>query len=291
MIIAKLIGGLGNQMFQYATAKALALKHGVEAKVDTAVLDKDAKGVYTQRKFELSAFAAQIKIADQKELQPFLNKFNNKFIRGLQRNFSGFFSTLYVKENGNRFNVSFLGWPANTYLDGFWQSELYFKFYEEEIKQDLEFNQAIIDKNKDLAAKINSVNSVSLHVRRGDYVNLPSANSFHGLCSIDYYNEGVKLIADKTGPIELFVFSDDVAWCRQNLKFDFPIHFIETNDAYSDMYLMTQCKHNIIANSSFSWWGAWLNNNADKIVVAPKKWFNDPRIDTSDVIPIEWIQL
>lgn len=291
MIIAKLIGGLGNQLFQYAAARSLALKHGVEAKVDSSVLETDTKGVYTQRKFELSSFAADIQIANEKELKPFLNKYNSKFIRTLQRNAPGLFSTLYVKENGNRFNMGFLGWPANTYLDGFWQSELYFKFYEEEIRSDLEFNAEIKNKNKDLANKINSLNSVSLHVRRGDYVSLASANQFHGLCSLDYYNEAVKTIADKAGAIELFVFSDDQTWCKQNLKFNFPIHFVETNDAYSDMYLMTQCKHNIIANSSFSWWGAWLNANENKVVVAPKKWFNEPSIDTTDVIPIEWLQL
>jgi hypothetical protein len=291
VIIAKLIGGLGNQLFQYAAARALALKHGVEVKVDTTVLDKDTKGIYTQRKFELNAFAANIQIANENEIKPFLKRYNKKFIRNLQFLLPNLFSTLYVKENGSRFNAGFLEWPANTYMDGFWQSELYFKFYEEEIRTDLEFNSTIKSKNKLLNEEINSCNSVSLHVRRGDYVSLPTANQFHGLCSLDYYTEAVKIIADKTGDMEIFVFSDDLPWCKQNLKFNFPIRFIDTSDAYSDMYLMTQCKHNIIANSSFSWWGAWLNSNKDKVVVAPKKWFNEPTIDTSDVIPFEWIQI
>lgn len=290
MIITKLIGGLGNQMFQYATAKALALKHGVDVKVDTSELEKDSGGVYTQRKFELDCFSGNIQIANKEDLAPFKKKQDSSLSRFLQRTVPNLFSTLYAKEKGSAFNPAFLDFPQNTYLDGFWQSEIYFKAYEEEIKADLDFKQEIKDRNKELAAKIQSANSLSLHVRRGDYVSNVLTNKFHGLCTPTYYQSAVKQVMEK-GNIELFIFSDDLEWCKQHSKFDLPTHFIETNNAYNDMYLMSLCKHNIIANSSFSWWGAWLNNNPDKMVIAPKKWFNDSSVDTSNIIPIEWIQL
>jgi hypothetical protein len=168
---------------------------------------------------------------------------------------------------------------------------LYFKNIETIIKNDFIFNQNIIDKNKDLVSKIESCNSISLHVRRGDYVQNKITNQFHGLCSLKYYNNAIHYIEMKIKNIEIFVFSDDISWCKENLKYNLPIHFMDTNDAHSDLYLMTKCKHNIIANSSFSWWGAWLNTNKEKIVIAPKQWFADQSVITQDIIPAQWIKL
>ena len=290
MIITKLIGGLGNQMFQYAAAKALAVKHGVEVKVDTSDLEKDSAGVYTQRYFELTCFNENIQVASKNELAPFYKKYSSTALRFLQRKFPLAFKTLYAKEKGSAFNPDFLDFPANTYLDGFWQSEIYFKAYEEEIRDDFDFKQEIKDRNKQLADKIRSVNSVSLHVRRGDYVSNALTNKFHGLCPPSYYQDAVKHFMEK-GNIELFIFSDDLEWCKQHSKFNLPTHFIETKNAFDDLYLMSLCNHNIIANSSFSWWGAWLNANPDKTVIAPEKWFASDTQNTSDLIPYTWIKM
>lgn len=290
MIITKLIGGLGNQMFQYAAAKALAVKHGVEVKVDTSELEKDSAGVYTQRHFELTCFKGKIEVASKAELKPFYDKYSSTLMRFLQRNFPAVFRTLYAKEKGSTFNPDFLSFPANTYLDGFWQSEVYFKAFEVEIREDFDFKQEIKDRNKQLAEKINAVISISLHVRRGDYVSNAITNKFHGLCPPSYYQDAVKHLMEK-GNIELFIFSDDLEWCKQHSKFSLPTHFIETKSAFDDMYLMSLCKHNIIANSSFSWWGAWLNANPDKTVIAPEKWFASETQDTTDLIPYTWIKM
>lgn len=292
MIITKLIGGLGNQMFQYAAGKALALKYNTSLKVDDSFLKKPAQGIDTQRYFELDIFEVPVLIASYNETEKYLKRVNNKFSRELQRRFPFLFKSLRAVESGSTYHVEFERYPENTYLDGFWQSELYFAKYENEIRNLFKFKKEIINRNLELVSKINTAkNAVSIHVRRGDYINNPEANKFHGLCSLDYYTEAINLIKDKVSDVSLFVFSDDIPWCKNNFKFNLPIEFVETHNPHSDLYLMTRCKHNIIANSSFSWWGAWLNDNPDKIVVAPKQWFANKNIDTKDVIPEKWIKL
>lgn len=286
MIIVKLIGGLGNQMFQYAAGKALALKHQVPLKIDTSFLEKDPNGQYTKRQLELNGFDLQLEIAGSAEL----SHFKQNFFNHLALSFPGLFSYYYAKETATSYHAAFQRFPKNTFLDGFWQSELYFKTYASAIREVFRFKEETIARNKDMAQKMHAVRSVSLHVRRGDYVSNALANKFHGLCTPSYYQEAVKFIQG-TGPVELFIFSDDIDWCKQHSRFDVPVHYMQTGDAFSDLYLMTQCKHHVIANSSFSWWGAWLNPSHDKIVVAPKNWFQEASINTSDIVPKGWVKL
>ena len=292
MILVKLMGGLGNQMFQYAAAKGLACKHNVEVKVDVSFLNTDPKGSYTARKYELDIFNSAIKIATEDDLLKFNKRANNKITRSLQRNFPALFTYLLAAESGSNYNPAFQSYPKNTYLNGFWQSEKYFENYKEQIKTDFKLTKVI---PKELQITLNNIqnsNSVSIHVRRGDYVALKSANDFHGICGIDYYKTAINLIAKKNKDINLYVFSDDINWCKQNFDFNFPIHFVEHNfESYWDMFLMSNCKHNIIANSSFSWWAAWLNHNEEKTVAAPKNWFADKTINTNDLIPSRWIKV
>lgn len=286
MIVTRLIGGLGNQMFQYAAAKALALKHQTTIKVDTTTLEADPKGKYTQRYYELSIFNSNIEIATNDDFET-INRYKNfpVFIKNILNAY------YFANEQGSHYQLDFEKYPSNCYLNGFWQSELYFKKFEAEIKNDFTFNELIINENKDLAEKISNSQSVSLHIRRGDYVSNKEANQFHGLCDLNYYKRAVSLLKEKDSTIELFVFSDDIAWCKQHLIFDKTIHYIETQNPHSDLYLMTLCKHNVIANSSFSWWGAWLNNNPQKNVVAPKNWFANTDVNTSNIIPKSWHQI
>lgn len=291
MIITRLIGGLGNQMFQYAAGKALACRHGVEVKVDLSELNKSAANQYTQRHYELGIFASGIQVANDKDLKPFAEGDGSRIRRELQRRLPFLFNTLCAVESGAAYHPKFVSYPKNTCLQGFWQSERYFKDYEQEIRKDFRFRESVIEACKPIASRIRSCQAVSLHVRRGDYVSNPSANQFHGLCSPRYYSDAVDHIAGTEKSMELFVFSDDIAWCRENLSFGYPVHFMETNSAYEDLYLMSQCRHHIIANSSFSWWGAWLNDRSNKIVVAPKQWFLDPSVNTSDIIPAAWVKL
>ena len=128
-------------------------------------------------------------------------------------------------------------------------------------------------------------------MRRGDYVTLPSAKNHYKLCSLEYYKQAIEYLKNRLTKFELFVFSDDILWCKENLTFEFPVNFIESGNSQSDLYLMSRCKHNVIANSSFSWWGAWLNSNKNKIVIAPNDWFIDETIDTSDLIPPSWVRI
>ena len=291
MIIVKLMGGLGNQMFQYATAKALALKHGVDVKVDVSYLNENAKGNYTQRNFDLDTFEKPVNIASKDEINTFLRKADNKLSRFIHRKFPFLFSSLRAVESGSPYHSEFEKYPKNTYLEGFWQSELYFKRYETDIRNDFKFKQNIIDKNLQISSLISNTESVSVHVRRGDYIKNAESNKFHGVCSLNYYYKAIEHIANLKPNIELFIFSDDIEWCKNNFSFKYPVHFMETNDAYSDLYLMSKCKHNIIANSSFSWWGAWLNTNSNKIVIAPKQWIANTSVNTKDIIPSSWIKL
>lgn len=290
MIISRLIGGLGNQMFQYAAAKQLAVINGVELKLDISFLQKKTDE-YTQRHFELGNFKGDFLIASQKEVDSYLKHIDNRFFRVAHRMLPNLFKYTYIAESGHQFHPEFLKYPDNTYLNGFWQSELYFKNIAQQIRADFTFNDKVIGLSRNWRDKILNVNSVSLHVRRGDYVSLSSANIFHGVCSIEYYKQAVQKIIATVGDVELFIFSDDLEWCRQNLVFNMPTHFVNTNDTFQDLYLMTQCKHNIIANSSFSWWGAWLNANSNKLVIAPKQWFADTSVNTKDMIPCSWIKL
>ena len=135
---------------------------------------------------------------------------------------------------------------------------------------------------------------MSLHVRRTDYVQNALTNKIHGVCDQDYYASCVRYIGDQVSNPHFFIFSDEPQWAKDNLMFDFPMTVVDCNDAsrnYEDLRLMSTCKHNIIANSSFSWWGAWLNSNPNKIICAPKQWFTDSTRNTKDLIPSNWIRL
>lgn len=290
MIIVKLMGGLGNQMFQYAAAKALALNHNVNVLVDTSYLNSDTKGQYTQRKFELDIFTEKIIIAEKNYLKNFEKVKKSRFYREMQRRFPALFKYLYAVESGSKYMESFNKFPANTYLEGFWQSEKYFSNYSNEIRSVFNFVNKIPNELKPLLNQIKSNNSVSLHIRRGDYVALKSANDFHGLPTIEYYKTALNNISQKTGTVELFVFSDDISWCKKNINFSTNTHFVNHNfEAYWDMFLMSQCKNNIIANSSFSWWAAWLNANTGKMVIMPQYWFKNIKSTDIDIVANNWL--
>ena len=180
-------------------------------------------------------------------------------------------------------------------MNGYWQSEKYFGAIQTQLREDLRLSQALSDLQQSLANKINhNPFAVSLHVRRGDYVADPTTTAFHGLCSLEWYARAAELILTKEPQAQFYIFSDDYKWVKENLTISAPIHFIEPSpdgQEAIDMHLMSLCKHNIIANSSFSWWGAWLNNNPQKIVIAPSRWFATDLHNTIDLIPSEWIRL
>ncbi len=294
MIIVKLMGGLGNQMFQYATGLSLAHSHHTELLIDPSFLNTDTKGSYTQRRLELDCFALDLKLASNEEIKHFNVSGANKLKRVLQRTFPGAYRYLYVAENTFEYQQGFENYPTNTYLSGFWQSERYFKKIKPLLLNTFTPKALPTTENAEWIAKMQHTESVSLHIRRGDYISNKNALAHHGICDLPYYYRALEHIKRTHPKIDVFVFSDDLPWCKNHLQLRDNVHFVDSNQTahlYYDMVLMNHCKHNIIANSSFSWWGAWLNRNPGKIVVAPLNWFADKTINTADLIPSEWIRL
>lgn len=290
MIIVNIIGGLGNQMFQYAFGYALAKQRDTLLKIDTTLFNN-----YGLRKFELKKFNINPSIASMQEIEEMKYKqifFLEKLLRTVLKKNKPY-SKYYYHEKYFYYQKELIE-KQHQYFEGYWQSEKYFKAYREELLQQFTLKNGLYRASKVYFEKIESTNAVGLHIRRGDYVNNPHTNSVHGTCSLEYYQQAMRLIDEKVNSPHYFIFSDDLDWAKESLTFITDITFVELGKEIPDheeMYLMSRCKHNIIANSSFSWWGAWLNQNPHKTVIAPKKWFNDATINTDDLIPEDWVRL
>lgn len=292
MVISNIIGGLGNQMFQYAAGRALALRNNTELRLDISGFENYA----LHQGFELqSVFSCANRIASSDDMKGVLGWQSSPWIRRILSRPA--FAPLRRKEL--LFEPYFWYWdginqaPSNSYLMGYWQSEKYFGDHAATIRSDFAFRRPLDSLNENIIQKIEASDAVSLHIRRGDYAKNPKTLSVHGLCSLDYYRAAIELVSSRIGSAHFFIFSDDIEWVRQNLILDFPCEFIDHNkgqESYKDMQLMSLCRHHIIANSSFSWWGAWLNPLPEKIVVAPSKWFTNDR-NVNDLIPAGWIRL
>ncbi len=292
MVISNIIGGLGNQMFQYAAGRALALRNDTELRLDTSGFENYA----LHQGFELQrVFSCPNKIASNADMNGVLGWQSSPWIRRILSRPA--FARLRRKEL--LVEPHFCYWdginqaPSESYLMGYWQSEKYFDDYAATIRSDFAFRRPLDSLNENIIQKIEESDAVSLHIRRGDYANNPKTLATHGLCSLDYYRAATALVSSRMAFPHFFIFSDDIEWVRQNLTLDFPCEFIDHNkgaESYKDMQLMSLCRHHIIANSSFSWWGAWLNPFPEKIVVAPKKWFTDDR-NVDDLIPPKWTRL
>ena len=283
MIISKLKGGLGNQMFQYAIGRQLSLLNKDNLFLDKEALLNNTNLIYTKRDYELNIFKLSSKDLNFNNLTKFINKIKQKIK-----------PRKIIIESSSEYNESILKHTGNLLLDGYWQSEKYFKNIEYQIREDFAFKNKPNEINANILEKIRQSNSISLHIRRGDYVYNLNTNKVHGICSTEYYDQGISIIQSKVSNPQFFIFSDDIEWVKKNHRFNSEPDYIDFNkgkDSFEDMRLMSNCKHCIIANSTFSWWAAWLNTNPKKIVIAPKKWFNDATINTQDLIPETWIKI
>jgi hypothetical protein len=297
MILVRLAGGLGNQMFQYAAARRLAAVHGTVLKIDTTrLLHSDP--IDTIRDYALGCFniSAELASPSESELCKKLSKQNaSVFFRRLQ-NFSLFRTAgevRYVRQKGSAFDPATLNLNDNVCLDGYWQSEKYFLDIRALLNKEFTLRNPLSGDDLRLAEKIQAGTAVSLHVRRGDYLTNPHAANHHGTCDRNYYDRAVRFIRGKVPKAQLYIFSDDPLWTEENMRYDLPTTFVSKTDASGDgrdLTLMSLCHHHIIANSSFSWWGAWLGNNPEKTIIAPKRWFNDPATGTGDLIPEGWLR-
>jgi hypothetical protein len=289
MIIVKLMGGLGNQMFQYAAGRRLAYLRRTDLKLDLTWFE-NIMAVDTKRRYELGAFNIQEQVASAEEAGRLregllLRRFGFLFPFRKQR---------HILEQHYHFDPDILQLPDNVYLEGYWQSPKYFYDIQDIIRAEFTVRSGPDAGNRRMAEEIAGAESVAIHVRRGDYVSSPAISSRHGTCSMEYYQTAVKTIIGRVVQPHFFVFSDDPAWAKENLSLTGPKTVIGQNGpdhAYEDMRLMSLCKHHIIANSSFSWWGAWLCRNPDKVVIAPQQWFQDKNINTGDLIPAQWTRL
>ncbi len=291
MIITKLIGGIGNQMFQYAAARRLAHIHQTDLKLDIT-----SYASYKLRKFELDNFNITAQTATKKEIEKFIKIPKNIFekivfnlIPSVQKR-----SRFYYEEKFYHFDPNVFTLPDNVYLSGYFQSEKYFIDIEDIIREELIVKHRPDRKNQDFLKQIGSTNSVGVHIRRGDFAADSDTKSLHGLYGSDYFQKAVVVISSKIPHPYFYIFSDDIDWAKNNFKIEYPITFIDNNidkKDYEDLRLMSSCKHNIIVNSTFGWWGAWLNKNKSKIIITPKNWYEHGPTDTYDLIPEAWIKI
>ncbi len=296
MKIVKIQGGLGNQMFQYAFAKSLE-NYGHNVLLDTSLYTKSLtrNGInYTHNGFELAnLFSIKFEEANNREIQKLATLPTNIINRILRKYFTK--KTHYI-DTVFKYSPELLQNKNDIYLEGYWQTEKYFLNIEKDIRHIFRFSKPISKKTSEIDKKIKSTFTCSIHIRRGDYLNGKS----HAVCTEHYYNNAIAH-ALHSSKIKLFiVFSNDIAWAKENVHFqNVPAIFVDWNtgeNSWQDMYLMSKCPVNIIANSSFSWWAAWLNANKDKKVIAPSIWnrreldYKDSyyTYDYSDIVPDSW---
>lgn len=280
MIIVKLSGGLGNQLFQYALGRHLAFLNQTELKLDISQLQ--ASRFWTARTYALDAFSINASVATNREISELAGASFSMLGR------LGAISPFYQREPHFHFSPLILRLRGDLYFDGYWQSERYFKPIASLVKQELKLQIPVLTRFQMWQNLIQTSEAVSVHVRRGDYTLLSMANRFLRPCGLDYYEKATSVLLPQLQQPTFFVFSDDLVWAKTHLHFPVPTHFVEGNSAAEDLVLISQCQHHIIANSTFSWWGAWLAAFPDKKIIAPQQWFATERFNTKDLLPDDW---
>lgn len=292
MIIVNLKGGLGNQMFQYAVGRYLATKHRTELKMDLVeLLDRSPKPKgHVYRDYDLHIFQIKEAFATPAEVRalrtripiPVIEKFLNKVIGNKKS---------YLVEGPQHFHPNIFNAPDNVYLDGYWQSPKYFAPVAAQLKKEFTVKEPLSPMAGELLQRLQNTHSVCVNIRRGDFV----TNPVHGTCNPEYYKKAEEIIRKKTPDIHFYVFSDEIDWCRENLRFSAPATFVTHDYAgkkFQDYFrLMSGCKDFIIPNSSFAWWAAYLSDSQHKTVIAPEKWLHLPGFNLDDLLPKDWIRI
>ena len=293
MIIVVIKGGLGNQLFEYAAGRALSLR---QQKADNSepLLKLDTSNysltnnIYPLRHYGLCHFNIIENIATLDEISTL------KYPRGILslcyktiRTKLGFFNVVFIPRMLHK--------KGNIYLEGYWQTEKYFEDFKEQIQRELTLVKPISSRAKYFKDQIKRKSpSISLHIRRGDYADSRNTNRHFGTCSESYYSEALKFIASKiAGTVNVFVFSDDIEWVKRNIFSSYSLIHVSSPEIpdHEELILMSLCDHNVISNSTFGWWGAWLNKNTQKLIVAPKRWTKKKNFIFRDIIPPSWTRL
>lgn len=286
MIVVRLLGGLGNQMFQYAAGRALAERTGGELLFDVADFD-----ALPDRAYALGPYPVRGRVADAGELAAFPPRTAGRLARWARR------AVRVLRPGPQRFvephshyTPAFERLRGDVYLDGYWQSERYFAPVADAVRTELTLPGPLPDPARAAADAIRASEAVSVHVRRGDYVTNPTFAATHGALEPAYHRKAAARVAEGLAEPAFFVFSDEPDWVRAHLDLGAPFTVVEGGSPQADLHLMSLCRRHAVANSSFSWWGAWLCAHPDKRVVAPRRWFGPARAGrgTSDLLPVGW---
>jgi hypothetical protein len=289
MIVTRLHGGLGNQLFQFAAGYALAQRRGVPHKVDLGTFVHER-----ERDFGLRSLGLRYEVATPEEVRRLAPQWGpwwkNKYILWSNR-LTPFASRRWVRESTFDYDRRVRDVRDPAYLDGWWQSEKYFSEFSADIRAQFSPKNPPSARVADCARTLASRTTVAVHVRRGDYIANDDASQFHGTCSNAYYEEACKKMA-RDMPDALFcIFSDDPSWARSNLTFPAGAEFLSGTGPLAveeDFFLLCQCRHFVIANSTFSWWPAWIKDSPGQRVIAPRRWFRGFDVNPSDRFPSDW---
>ena len=275
MIIVRVMGGTGNQMFQYALARKLKEMNKY------VVLDISA---YKTWEFRYDFCLNRI-FDINKDI--YITEDPNEFIIKNCRNIK-----IIDCENQPYYNADILNYD-NVYLNGYWMSEKYFKDIEKILRKEFIFKNTLDKEKSELVNELKNTNSVGIHVRRGGYLQGNAANIFTGITTKKYYDNSLKYIKEKVSNPQFYVFTDDREWAKETFKNTsvkvIDVAIDKTN--YTNIQIMSSCKHNILANSTASWWAAWLNNNKNKIIITPDIWLNQKEANMDDIVPHDWIRI
>ena len=295
MIITEILGGLGNQLFEYAHARSLSIKLEQELYFDLSFFDRyHRKDVY-----RLDRFNTNVNNASEEDINRLKRKYRTPDIfRKVINKLGGspYSNSKYHFDNEriDKTSIKVLKQYKDLYISGYFANQKYFMVIEDIIRKEFTLKEPLNIENQKMFDLINSTPSVSLHIRRGDYV----GNGFFAEIPLSYYHDAVTIIEKKYPKSTYYIFSDDLQWVKENLTLNVNTIYVDINDSstdYMELMLMAACKHNIIANSTFSWWGAWLNSNSEKIVIAPKIWFNNKeaqaKYNNGKLVPVNWIKI
>lgn len=279
MIIADIFGGLGNQMFQYATAYRLALNMNTELVLNTSALKYDTKRSFGLKPFWINNQVIDFNIQEASRLK--------KYVYGIPTK-----TNRYKEQEEFVYDPNLILLKGHYHISGYWQNPAYFEDIREVISSVFSLRSISLDFVK-MRLAVREMPSLSLHVRRGDFIGNPSINSIHDVCDIHYYINAIETFRQLFGTDQhsLFVFSDDPYWCRQHFAHYKNVHFVKSLTDAEELILMSECHHNITANSTFSWWGAWLNKNPDKIVITPETWLKNCDLKYQNLLPEKWVKL
>ncbi len=302
MILVRISGGLGNQLFQYATARSISIKLNRKLYLDDSwyreidsLEDFSNPNATTKREFLLTKFNIKSTVLNDfylnwiKRLD--IKTKNNKFFKYLK---SHLFQNLsFTSINSKHYSWDLMSNSKKIYLKGYWQNNIIIEEFRDSLITECKPSLPISENNNQYLTSISSSNSVAVHFRRGDYINKPLSRKIHATCSNNYYYTAINFLQKKMDDLHLFIFSDDISWVKNNFTLNGNITYISNDGTeYEHLYLMSNCKHQITANSTYSWWAAWLNENPDKIVITPKYWYYDKKLNETIIrIPDNWIKI